>query len=413
MTEETVLNGVKKKSEATINKEKKKLKAFLRAVIPESYDKYDLQAKFDSSLTYLENKEAVIEDIKVLDDYKGASLKEQAEVIQAQMEKINEERDEAIEKEIMDYNHKTYVDNKELDEFYKPIHRPIDKMCQGFSNLAFIKGRGGVGKSWNIRKILLKNKVKFLEVTGDVTEAYLYRLLFENNGTIFWFKDVVRILRGMNSINLLKAATETEKERLLTSNSYSKQQEDLPKRFLFKGKIIFDYNEIVGMSLKDDFEALQTRGDYVEAAYSMDDMKAIMNLVVTKDWQKEVTGYLIEHYEFTGQNLLNLRTQYRAFQTYLYCQKSGIDWKNELKEELKSSISKVRGMLYSLMGNKSMRTAELKKLILKYGIVNTMRTADNKVNDWILTEELFKWSEEERNYYVALIPPKLKRLDKT
>jgi len=66
-----------------------------------------------------------------------------------------------------------------------------------------------------------------------------------------------------------------------------------------------------------------------------------------------------------------------------------------------------------LMGNKSMRTAELKKLILKYGIVNTMRTADNKVNDWILTEELFKWSEEERNYYVALIPPKLKRLDKT
>jgi len=409
MEQDNRIEGISKKSEEQKEREIKKLQAFLRAVIPESYDKYDLIAKYDSVLTYMENKDAVIEDIKLLDDFKGSTLKEQAEIVQAQTEKLNKERDIAIEKEILQYNNRDYIVNKELDEFYKPIHRAIDKLCQGYSNLAFIKARGGVGKSWNIRKILLKNKSKFVEITGDVTEAYLYRLLFENNGDIFWFKDVVRILRGIDSINLLKAATETESDRLLTCNSYSKQQEDLPRRFLFKGKIIFDYNEIAGLKLKEDFEALQTRGDYIEVAYSMDDMKTIMRLVMKDDWQKEVTEYLIQHYEFTGQNLLNLRTQYRAFKTYEYSLANNLDWRQELKDELKSSISKVRGMLYSLIGNKAVRTTELKKLILKYGMVNTIRTADNKVNVWLLTEEIHRHSLEERDFYIGINPPTTER----
>ena len=400
-----------RKSETQIATEKKKLKAYLRAVIPESYDKYDLEAKFDSSLTYLENKEAITDDLRNLfsGEFRGATLKEQAEKVKAEQEKVNKDRDEAIEREILEYNQRSYVDNAKLDEFYKPIHRAIDKLCKGYSNLVFVKGRGGVGKSWNIRKTLLKNKVRFFEICGDVTEAYLYRLLFEHNGEILWFKDIVRILRGMNSINLLKAATETEPERLITNQNYSKQQDDLPDRFLFRGKIIFDYNEIIGLALKDDFEALQTRGDFVEAVYSMDDMQAIMTLVAGKGWQTEVTNLLIENYEFTGYNLLNLRTQWKAFQTYDYCQETNLDWKTELKEELKSGSSKVRGMLYSLMGNKAMRTTELKKLLLKYGVVGTTRTADHRINDWILTEELFKVSAEDRNYFICLKPLDLKQ----
>ena len=77
--------------------------------------------------------------------------------------------------------------------------------------------------------MLIQNKAKYTEICGDITEAYLYRLLFEHNGDIIWFRDIVRLLRGMNSINLLKSATETETERLLTKNSYSKAQSDLPK----------------------------------------------------------------------------------------------------------------------------------------------------------------------------------------
>jgi len=64
--------------------------------------------------------------------------------------------------------------------------------------------------------------------------------------------------------------------------------------------------------------------------------------------------------------------------------------------------------LYSLIGTKAVRTAELKKLLMKYQLVNTMRTADRKVNDWILTEELIKVSAEDKNFFVCLVSIKLK-----
>jgi hypothetical protein len=401
-----VIGRVRSKTPEGISKEKARLKAMVRALIPESFDTYDVEAKYDASLTYMENKTAIIDDLRKLfaGEFKGITPNEQLERAKADQERFMKERDDAIEDEILQYNQRSYVDSLQLDEFYIPVHRAITKLCQGYSNLAFIKGRGGVGKSWNIRKILLKNKVKFREVAGDVTEAYLYRLLYEHNDEIIWFRETSKLLAGLKSINLIKSATETESERLLTKDSYSKSQDDLPDRFIYRGKIIFDYNEIVGMVLKDDFEALQTRGDFIELSFSMEDIKAIMRLIAPDGWQNEVTEALIASYEFTGQNLLNLRTQWKAFKTYEYCQKNNLDWKEELKAELKSSISRVRAMLYSLIGTKAVRTTELKKLLLKYEAVGTERTGARKILEWLLTEELFKVSAEEREFFICINP---------
>lgn len=200
MVEAGTIGIVRSKTKEAVIKEKARLKAMVRALIPESYDLYDLEAKYDSGITYMENKNAIIDDLKKLfaDEFRGSTLKEQAGYAQAEQEKFFKERDEAIEEEIIQYNQRTYTENQQLDQFYAPVHRAITKLCQGYSNLAFIKGRGAIGKSWNIRKILLKNKAKFKEIAGDVTEAYLYRLLYEHNEEIIWFKDVVRLLRGMN-----------------------------------------------------------------------------------------------------------------------------------------------------------------------------------------------------------------------
>jgi hypothetical protein len=302
----------KRKSETQVEQELKKVKAFLMAVIPESWDKYDFRAKYDSSLTYLENKNAIIEDIRALSDFKGSTMKEQADYAKAQQEKMLTEETERIADEVEKYNKEvSMVLTKELDAFYAPVDRVIDKLCKGFSHLVFIKGRGGIGKSRRIRHILTKNQEQFFEVTGDVTEAYLYRLFYENNGKTLWFKDVTRILRGLNSINLIKSACETEKQRLLTKCSYSRQQDDLPDMFIFKGKLIFDYNEIGPLQLKEDFEALVSRGDFIELAFSNEDIACIMRAIAQSDWQKEVTEYLMKSFD----GLLNLRHQWKAFQT--------------------------------------------------------------------------------------------------
>jgi hypothetical protein len=195
------IEGVRKKSAEQIIKEKKKLKAFLMAVIPSNYDRFDLEANYDSSLSYSENKDIITDKIKdAFDDFKGASLKEKIQIEESKMEKFRAERDAEIEAEILKHNKRNYVANKELDDFYKDITRAINKMAAGYSHLAFIKGRGAIGKSYSIRRVLIETNTKFYEVCGDVTEAYLYRLFFEHNGEVIWFKDTVRVLRGLNCL---------------------------------------------------------------------------------------------------------------------------------------------------------------------------------------------------------------------
>jgi hypothetical protein len=388
-----------------------RLQNWIKQLIPDQYDKYDLRTKMDSSLSYEENKSIIREDLKILMRDMNSMAKEAAEQAKAQeaemkakQEALDKEKLKEAEKEVEQYNaNLTYNDNNGLNNFYGRIIRGIKKIAQGYSNLVFVKGRGGIGKSYQIRKVLIENKAEFVEITGEVTEAYLYRLIFENNGKILWFKDVVKLLRNVGSLNLLKSATETDDARVLTKNNYSKQQEDLPDKFLCKCKFLFDYNHLFGLQLKDDFEALTTRGDYIELAYSDEDVKQILKLTAKTDTEKEVTEFLVKHFETSGMIKLNLRTQWKALRTREYAEKNALDWKQELEHELKQ-MSKTRAMLYTLIGTRAVRTADLKKLMLKNEMVSSLRTADRKINEWLYIEELYKWSEADKNFYVCINP---------
>ena len=290
-----------------------------------------------------------------------------------------------------------------MNEF-KPIYRAIKKLTQGYSNFCIIKGRAGLGKSYNIRRFLDYLKADYVIATKS-SEAYLYRLLYENNGKIIWLKDFSSLIRSLKGIDELKAATETEKERKITNYNYSDVQVDLPREFVFTGKIIMDCNEITN-SFKGDIEALVSRAgnNFIDFSLSFDEVKSLMHKICTAKWQKEVTDYLISLYEFVGFNELNLRTQYHCFQTYLYSKKNNLDWKQEIKEELKNNRSKIRSIVYSIAGNKSIKSMELKKYLVRSGYCNTLRTASRKLNDWLELGELFKVSSSEHNFDVSLNP---------
>ena len=51
----------------------------------------------------------------------------------------------------------------------------------------------------------------------------------------------------------------------------------------------------------------------------------------------------------------------------------------------------------------------MKKKLLKLELVHTLRTADNKVRDWLFVDELYKHSEEDKNYTVGINPPAVAR----
>jgi hypothetical protein len=337
----------------------KRLEIWLKRLIPDHYKAFDLKKLYDSKLSYEDNKKIIREHVKHL---------------------------------------------VSLDNYYKDIKRAILKVVQGYSHLAFIKGRGGIGKSRTIRRVLEGKKIDYVELSGDVTEAYLYRILYENNGKVVWFKDVSKLLKGLKSVNLLKAATETEDRRLVTKSTYSIYQADLPDSFEWKGSIIFDYNDLKGIALKEDFEALVSRGDFVEFTLSVEDIKEIMRLIAQTPKEKETTEFLIDNYEHTGFGILNLRTQYKAIRTRDWADKNGLNWKVELKSELSTIQSQVKKMLCDLIGFEPIRTTELKKLLLKSGYLNSLRSADRKISEWIVTEDLYKWSNEDKNFYVATIP---------
>ena len=332
------------------------------------------------------------------------TLKNQAQDSMGDLEVAQQAEFKQNKKTVEEYNSKKIESNTELEPYFSVIKRAINKMYLGFSNFVIIKGRAGLGKSYNIERYLKELKTEYVEVS-HVSEAYLYRMLYENNGKIIWLKDFSTMLRSLKGIEELKTATETKEERLITNFNYSQFQEDLPKSFIFKGKLLIDCNDIIP-KFKEDMDALISRAgnNYIDFSFDFETIKEVMFLITKEGWQKEVTEFLIRNYEFVGFNELNLRTQYHCFQTYKYCKASGTDWKSELKEELRNNRSRIRSIVYQVAGNKAIKSKDLKKYLIRAGYCSTLRTAHRRVDEWVEMEEIYKISTDERNFYVSLNP---------
>jgi len=263
----------------------------------------------------------------------------------------------------------------------------VEKVAKGYSNIAFIKGRGGIGKSFSIQQLLDKNKVEYVQITGDITEAYLYRILYNCSEKIIWFSDVARLLKTLRSIELLKNATEMHGKRMVRKSNYSNQSADLPDSFEFKGRFIFDFNSLEGLRFKEDFEALITRGDFVELSYSLNDISAKMKQIAKSKEEKLVTEFLISNKEQVNI-YFNLRTQQKAFNTYRYCKKTKQNWKEVLMQEIKNNKSETGNLLYSLIGNEWITKRELIKKLLATRQLSSLRTAERRINEWVELGEL-------------------------
>jgi len=292
----------------------------------------------------------------------------------------------------------------EIKRHYRSIARALEKMKLGCSHLCFVQGRPGIGKSYQIRRFLKALGMPFVEINGDVSEAYLYRLLHKHNGKVIWFKDVARLLKGLRSIELLKAACETENRRLITKMTYSEQQRDLPDHFYFSGKVVFDFNSLAGLKFREDFEALVSRGDYIDLMFSFAEMCEIMRGVCRTDTELEITDFLISHYRYCGFNALNLRTQHLAFKTVEYARQKDLDWQEEVRQELRNQRSAVQKLLYPILGDGPARTTEVKRYLVRAEVVSTMRTADRRIHDWLELGDIYRVSNQERDFHISLVP---------
>ena len=352
-------------------------------------DLIDSKSLFDNALTTGEQTSQI-----------KAIIQEQTGSFSIDKKQVEAQRKEYIENliETQEYAY----NNSEL--LYKDLYMSIEKLIKGYSALLMIKGTAGTGKSFQINNALKKNNAEFV-IVRDTTEAYLPQLLYENNGKIIWLQDCAyKLLRGVGTIEILKSISETDpKMRIVNNYNYNPQKSDIPKSFIFSGKLILDFNKIVDLKYLDNYNALVSRSDFIELVFSRQEIVNIMNEIATEPWQKDVTEYLIS--VLSDMTALNLRTQANAFRDYQFCQETKYDWKTYILKRA-TTKSPIFNLLYQYMGKEPKRTTELKRWLISTQNMS-IRQAERRIKEYVEIGELINIEPmRERDYLVSLFPIK-------
>lgn len=130
------------------------------------------------------------------------------------------------------------------------LGRMVLKAIQGKVRSMIVTGAPGIGKTYTCEEVLKANPVsedakgiRHGIVKGVVTPVNLFALLyrFRKAGSVLVLDDCDSVFEDDNAINLLKGATDTSSDRVLTYMAESNTLKDMgiPRRFRFEGALIF------------------------------------------------------------------------------------------------------------------------------------------------------------------------------
>ena len=200
-----------------------------------------------------------------------------------------------------------------------------------------VTGPPGVGKSYGVEKVLSKHDVmaniaqdeklkKYEVVKGAMSAIGLYSKLyhFSEKKNILVFDDCDSVLMDDLSLNILKAALDTSKKRMIHWNTDSRllRSEGVPNSFEFKGGAIFitniKFDHVKSKKLRDHLEALESRCHYLDLTIDTEREKVLrIKQVVTehgmlddKDLTDQAKAEVVEFVEQYKDRMreLSLRT---------------------------------------------------------------------------------------------------------
>ena len=148
----------------------------------------------------------------------------------------------------------------------------VNMIAKNMATSLVITGPGGLGKTHTVKEALLKAGLEdmsgieteathksFKMIKGYSTAKGLYRELFLNKDSVIVFDDCDEVLVDPTALNLLKGALDSYDKRVISWNADMKD-EDLPRSFIFHGRVIF----ISNMQRKQIAGALLTRAYCVD-----------------------------------------------------------------------------------------------------------------------------------------------------
>jgi hypothetical protein len=174
-------------------------------------------------------------------------------------------------------------------------------------------GPPGVGKSFGVEKVLARHDVfadvaqneklkKYEVVKGAMSAIGLYKKLYEfsDKKSILVFDDCDSVLLDDLSLNILKAALDSGKKRMIHWNTDSRllRSEGVPNSFEFKGGAIFitniKFENVKSKKLQDHLEALESRCHYLDLTIDTEREKILRIEQIVEDGM--LNDYEFEQY---------------------------------------------------------------------------------------------------------------------
>ena len=202
---------------------------------------------------------------------------------------------------------------------------------EGTVRALILSGPPGIGKSYGVTTKLEQTSMfdnlqavnKWEVVKGATSGLGLYKKLYQYSkaGSVIVFDDCDTVLFDDLSLNILKAALDTGKKRVIQWNTESRvlDREGIPDKFEFEGAVIFitnvKFDAVKSKKLRDHLDALMSRCHYIDLTIEsvQDKMLRIKQVIeggmlseYKFDDVKAVEQSIVEYMEANGKRIQEL-----------------------------------------------------------------------------------------------------------
>ena len=196
------------------------------------------------------------------------------------------------------------------DLVFEELSDYVTLVAKGVMPALLITGQGGVGKSYNIDKILDqygKRHETWEKVKGKASPTAIYSILWENRDKIVVFDECDNIFKDAEALNILKGALDSNDFREISWTAKSEEmvdtsdlddnneiaqrvqewsdehngKEGLPNHFIFEGEVIFISNLNKSEIYKKD-SALLTRCTCIDIVLSAQGVMKRMETILPR-----------------------------------------------------------------------------------------------------------------------------------
>ena len=216
----------------------------------------------------------------------------------------------AVEKNLTETDDQIKERLRERFDIADEMTRAVKK---GDIRAMIMTGPPGVGKSFGVERVLAKHDVfatvaqneklkKYEVVKGAMSAIGLYKKLYEfsDKKSILVFDDCDSVLLDDLSLNILKAALDSGKKRMICWNTDSRllRSEGVPNSFEFKGGAIFitniKFENVKSKKLQDHLAALESRCHYLDLTIDTEREKILRIEQIVEDGM--LADYEFEQY---------------------------------------------------------------------------------------------------------------------